>query len=117
MDIYKAFDYTFAKCNQDLVSDLLQNLVPPPRTCGREVLRDVFEEVDGCRPLVFFASRDSEQLDDILDMEITPVLDQPHHQVSASGEEGRERPAADDLEVMGAPDDLTELPEEVQVRA
>ncbi|XP_002416517.3 uncharacterized protein LOC8043963 [Ixodes scapularis] len=105
--------YTFDECNQDLVAELLGRLKAVNSVLTEPLGRT--EDVEKpATPLVHFVDPgDSEPMSDILGMEALDGLDE--RPVARQDQEVYDRQEVDGLEVAGVPDDLAELPEEIQL--
>lgn len=104
----------YADCKRDLVLQLLEELKSKKKTERSEVQRVRVEE--RCGPLFHFIPRDSEPepFGDVLDVEMSEG-EESCEVIVPSSPVANKIPDRDELEVCGAPDDLDDLPEEIQV--
>ncbi|KAL3249772.1 hypothetical protein MRX96_055964 [Rhipicephalus microplus] len=104
----------YADCKRDLVLELLEKLKSKKKNERSEAPCVRVEE--RCEPLFHFFPRESEPepFGDVLDVEMSEDEEKLEEIVPSSGL-SKKGPDRDELEVCGAPDDLTDLPEDVQV--
>ncbi|KAL1427590.1 hypothetical protein MTO96_017289 [Rhipicephalus appendiculatus] len=104
----------YADCKRDLVLELLEGLQSKKKNERSEAQRVRVEE--RCEPLFHFFPRESEPepFGDVLDVEMSED-EESREEIAPSNGLAIKGPDRDELEVCGAPDDLTDLPEEVQV--
>ncbi|CAN7984342.1 unnamed protein product [Ixodes hexagonus] len=117
MDISSAIRYEFAECNQGLVTELLERLKPAKIVSAEPFSPSSGGEAGGnvaVAPLVHFLDpKESEPMADILGLEALDGVDDPP--TPRRDRQVYDKQEVNDLEVAGVPDDLTELPEEIQL--
>ncbi|XP_077518418.1 uncharacterized protein LOC144128689 [Amblyomma americanum] len=114
--MFPLYGHAYEDCKRDLILGLLQELKSKNRN-EQPPYREAFLASQArCEPLFQFFPRDSEPepFGDILDMD-TSEPEEVQEQIVSSNARAPYRPERDELEVCGAPDDLTDLPEEIQV--
>lgn len=123
MKIYRRLDSMFplygrvyADCKRDLVLELLEELKSRGADEQPRSLETRATSQERCKPLFQFLPCDSEPepIGDVLGME-TDELNEVDEEIVASNNRELYTHKMDELEVRGAPDDLEDLPEEIQV--
>lgn len=114
--MFPLYGHTYENCKRDFVLGLLQELKSKNRNEQPPSPDVLVASQARCEPLFQFFPCDSEPepFADILDME-TSEPEEVQEQIVSKIDCAPYRPSRDELAVCGAPDDLTDLPAEVQV--
>ncbi|XP_037569088.1 uncharacterized protein LOC119449879 [Dermacentor silvarum] len=113
-NMFPLYGRVYAGCKRSLVSELLEELKAKKKNERPDEQLVRLEQ--RCEPLFHFVPREAEPepFGDVLDVEMSET-EEAHEEIVPSNTRVTHRPDRDELEVCGAPDDLTDLPEEIQV--